>query len=554
MDIFIRYFSEGGSQISSSLENEDYVLTVTERGERTSVMITPKKPITLEDAFISEEFDFEEDCRIFLNGYQSWTETREFSFGESLHNMNRIIPAIKKKFHFENYGDAWFYKYNKNHFHGFTYSYVRCADGRTYLVGSLNEENAYMITHYNKSNHTILLRSDVEGKVLDSEFKLFDFVHYEGKMTDVVRRYFSHFGPCKAPQVRGYTSWYLHYQDINEEKIDAALDGIDADSFDLFQIDDGYETFVGDWTDVDPAKFPDGLGPVVDKIHEKGLKAGIWLAPFVCETKSRVYAEHPDWIVRKDGDSVFAGSNWSGDVALDLTNPEALAYVRGCLEYFKDLGFDFFKLDFLYAAALIAGSDSGGGLTRAEHMRSAMKLLREVLGDRLILGCGVPLSSAFGLVDYCRIGPDVSLRFDDAFYMRAFHRERISTKVTLQNTIFRTFMDGRVFRCDPDVFLLRDDNIKLSKKQRMALSVLNHLCGSVFMTSDNVGDYNESKHKFLREAQKLAAADITDITADGGVITVRFMLDGKKGKIQYDTEKGVLVNGQKHIRIWKSDR
>lgn len=543
MDIFIKYFAEGESHLSSSFENEDYSLSVSEGKERTTVTITPKKPIILEDAFITAEYDFEEDCRIFLNGYQSWTETREYSFKEKVHNMNRVPAAIKNLFHFENYGDAWFYKYNKDHFHGFTYSYVRKSDGSTYLVGSLNEENAYMITHYNKPNHMILLRSDVEGKRPDGEFTLFDFVHYEGKMCEVVRRYFSNFGSCKASPIRGYTSWYLDYQDINEEKMLGALEGIDSESFDLFQIDDGYETFVGDWPDTDAKKFPNGLCGIVEKIHDKGLKAGIWLAPFVCETKSRLFNEHPDWICRKNGEPVFAGSNWSGHVALDITKPQVRDYIRQCLRSFKEMGFDFFKLDFLYAAALIAGSDLDCGKTRAEIMRDGMQLLREELKDSLILGCGVPLSSAFGLVDYCRIGPDVSLRFDDVFYMRPMHRERISTKTTLQNTIFRTFMDGTVFLCDPDVFLLRSDNIRLSRKQRMALCVLNHLCGSVFMTSDNVGKYSAGKLRFLKETEKLTKADITDITVDKDVITIRFRLDGHSGAIKYNAKKGVLING-----------
>ncbi len=36
-------------------------------------------------------------------------------------------------------------------------------------------------------------------------------------------------------------------------------------------------------------------------------------------------------------------------------------------------------------------------------------IVRECCGDKLILGCGVPLMPAFGKVDYCRIGSDISL-------------------------------------------------------------------------------------------------------------------------------------------------
>ena len=69
-------------------------------------------------------------------------------------------------------------------------------------------------------------------------------------------------------------------------------------------------------------------------------------------------------------------------------------------------------------------------------------------------------------------------------------------------------MDGYVFRNDPDVYLLRDNDIELSKEQRRALVMLNHLFGAVYMTSDNVGEYNDGKREMLAEAQKLTAAEV----------------------------------------------
>lgn len=72
----------------------------------------------------------------------------------------------------------------------------------------------------------------------------------------------------------------------------------------------------------------------------------------------------------------------------------------------------------------------------------AMKLLRQWCGDKLILGCGVPLMPCFGVVDYCRIGCDVSLSWDDKWFMRLLHRERISTRQSIDNTVFRRQLNG----------------------------------------------------------------------------------------------------------------
>lgn len=539
MTVYLRYRTEGQERRAQDQENEDYVLSITSGEGRTRVLFRAKKELTLISASIKEAYPYRSDCRIMVNGYQSWTDAREYDMAEELHNMNRVPKWLKKKFHFESYGDDWFMRYEKGRLHSFTYSYIRNPEGTGDFIGSFNESHAYLIIRHDKTEQELSLESDCQHKKLRAgeEFCLYDYIRSSGPVFSLTRDYFARLGSCKAPAIRGYTSWYQHYQNINEDKLEKALEGISPEDFDLFQIDDGFETFVGDWLEIDPEKFPNGLSPLIEKIHGKGLKAGIWMAPFVCEVKSRLFREHPDWIYREEGKEVFAGCNWSGDVVLDICKKEVQDYIRRCLEYYMDAGFDFFKLDFLYAAAMVHKSS---GKTRAEIMRGAMEWLREILEDKLILGCGVPLSSAFHLVDYCRVGPDVSLKFDDVFYMRPMHRERISTKTTLQNTIYRSLMDGHVFRCDPDVYLLREDHISLSAAQREALVMLNHLCGAVSMTSDDVGNYDGEKRKILAEARALSRAEIFDIRQEKDRISVSYSLDGEDRQLSYDREKGVL--------------
>ena len=537
-DINIRYRVDGVEKRGVGCDTEDYSLLVEQSEERVTIRLKAKKPLTLVTSSFEVPYTYAAGDEIFINGYQSWTDSREYGLNEYLRNIKKAPRFIRSRFHLEVYGDAWFMDYQKDNFHSFTFAYRKNKNGEADLIGSLNEERAFLIIHYKKDSDILSIRSDCEYKKVDDEFCLYDFVMYQGRVGDVLQRYFAHFGTCSALPIRGYTSWYLHYQKIDEAKILTALEGIDKEHFDLFQIDDGYETFVGDWMNVDPKKFPNGLQGIVEQIHAKGLKAGIWLAPFVAETKSELCRKHPEWLYHENGQPVFAGCNWSGDYVLDVRLPEVQDYIKKCLLHYVDMGFDFFKLDFLYAAALI---HDGRGYTRAEIMRQAMQGLRDILGDKLILGCGVPLSSAFNLVDYCRIGPDVSLIFDDVFYMRRLHRERISTKITLLNTIYRGPMDGSVFRCDPDVFLLRDNDIKMNKEQRRSLCLLNHLCASVYMTSDNVAEYDEEKKEILREAQTLSDAKITNIERQGNLITITYDLDSQTQSLTYNFATGVIM-------------
>ena len=297
---------------------------------------------------------------------------------------------------------------------------------------------------------------------------------------------------------------------------------------------------MGDWTIVDPKKFPNGLEPVVKRIKEKGLKAGLWLAPFVVETKSKVYQEHQDWI-RKDekGQPIKAGANWSGFWVLDIENPEVVKYITECLTHYMKMGFDFFKLDFLYAIGL----PNYDGMTRCQAQNKAYRLLRDILKDKLILGCGANIINSYVNFDYLRIGPDVSLKFDDNAYMRILHRERISTKITIQNSIFRSIFNDHLFGNDPDVFLLRDGNIHLSFEQRRALTTINALFGSVLMTSDDIGEYDEAKKEILAKALNIfRKGEVVFYALKGDIIDIIYRIDGEEHSFLYDINKGVMLN------------
>jgi len=125
--------------------------------------------------------------------------------------------------------------------------------------------------------------------------------------------------------------------------------------------------------------------------------------------------------------------------------------------------------------------------------------------------------------------------------MKFFHRERISTKVTLQNTIYRSIFARSLFLNDPDVFLLRDNNISLSLEQREALATINALFGNVLMTSDNPGDYDDARKEILNRILHINH-DATDrrYSRNGDLINISYMLDDEEIHKVYDTKRGVF--------------
>ena len=121
------------------------------------------------------------------------------------------------------------------------------------------------------------------------EVTIFDY-RYFSSYEKGLEQFHNEFPVINKEKIFGYTSWYNYYQNISEEIILRDLAALDS-RFNVFQIDDGYETFVGDWLDVDEKKFPHGLETIVKEIKAKGLKPGIWLAPFAVESKSKTFKE-----------------------------------------------------------------------------------------------------------------------------------------------------------------------------------------------------------------------------------------------------------------------
>lgn len=353
----------------------------------------------------------------------------------------------------------------------------------------------------------------------------------------------------RAPKIAGYSSWYNRYEDIDEATIREDLDGCQKilRPGDLFQIDDGWEKAVGDWLATDPAKFPEGLAPLVDEIHRRGYEAGLWLAPFVAEKESALVHEHPEWLLRVPnadshkakgefagvvcdgrGEPWECGGNWSGYYALDINNSEVIDYLRDVFDLvLRKWGFDLVKLDFLYGAAPFGTAHE----SRAARMRRAMRLLRELCGQKLILGCGVPVAPAFGLVDYCRVGCDMTLDWDDGWYMQLFHRERSSCAHSISNTLVRRQLSGRAHGNDPDVFFLREKNLKLAGWQKEELATVNALLGDVFLTSDNPSDYGPQTLRRYEELRDIFE-NRQNVIVDLDTQTIAYELHGKTHEVK----------------------
>ncbi|MGV3540960.1 MAG: alpha-galactosidase [Rufibacter sp.] len=122
-----------------------------------------------------------------------------------------------------------------------------------------------------------------------------------------------------------YNSWYATYFDVNEaQQLALAKEAKDL-GVEMFVIDDGWfkgrkdnKAGLGDWT-VDKEKFPNGLGPMIQKINDLGMDFGIWVEPEMVNPNSDLYRQHPDWVLNFPNRTRHQGRN---QLMLNLANEE----------------------------------------------------------------------------------------------------------------------------------------------------------------------------------------------------------------------------------------
>jgi len=132
--------------------------------------------------------------------------------------------------------------------------------------------------------------------------------------------------------------------------LEQVLDGIDCaaaigaevvilDAIWYFPPNARWWSTVGDWQ-VNGEVFPEGLGPIRERIHEKGMLLGLWMDAERIGEESQIAREHPEWLSRRyNGEADPRGS-------IDLTQPEVLEWLEAHVDrLITTHEVDLFRLD-----------------------------------------------------------------------------------------------------------------------------------------------------------------------------------------------------------------
>jgi alpha-galactosidase len=387
------------------------------------------------------------------------------------------------------------------------------------LVGYLSQREAFGIVdaRLDTSDPKLCLWSNGDGVNLkpggrfSTDWACIQFVNLDhevplGPYLDAVARENNAREAISSPT--GWCSWYHFFNSVTQDDVLANMRWAekrrDVIPLEIIQIDDGFQAEVGDWINVDEGSFPGGMAQLSTQIREAGFKPGLWLAPFISKSNAQLLREHPEWILRNrwrfPTNPGFAFETFAR--AIDVSHPGFLEYLQELISKIShEWGYDYLKLDFLYAGAL-PGVRFDETQTRAQTLRKALSVIRQTAGeDVTLLGCGCPLGSGVGIFDAMRIGPDVAPDWSPVYKGFRFLFENEpgfpSVKNAMQAAINRGFLHRRWWVNDPDCLLIRDQDTKLKDVEVQSLATIISLSGGSLFTSDDLPSLSDTRVDWL---------------------------------------------------------
>ena len=130
------------------------------------------------------------------------------------------------------------------------------------------------------------------------------------------------------PRPIHYNCWEAIYFEHEPNTLSEILELAAHIGAERFVLDDGWfgtrdddTQSLGDW-EIDPRKYPEGLGPLIAKVNQFGMSFGIWFEPEMVNLTSKLYVKHPSWVLGSS-DQIL-GRN---QLVLDMANPDVQEYL-----------------------------------------------------------------------------------------------------------------------------------------------------------------------------------------------------------------------------------
>lgn len=141
--------------------------------------------------------------------------------------------------------------------------------------------------------------------------------------------------PHRRPRPVIYNSWEATGFDVDQAGQESLAQKAASIGVERFVMDDGWfgqrkddHAGLGDWY-VNPVKFPQGLKPLIDRVHALKMDFGLWVEPEMVNPDSDLYRAHPDWVLNFPG---RPRAEERHQLVLNLARPDVRAYVYQVLD------------------------------------------------------------------------------------------------------------------------------------------------------------------------------------------------------------------------------
>jgi len=128
-------------------------------------------------------------------------------------------------------------------------------------------------------------------------------------------------------------TWEAVYFDHSLDRLAPLVDRAAEVGVERFVLDDGWfrgrtddRRALGDW-EVDEAKWPEGLDPLISRVHGAGMEFGLWVEPEMVSADSDLARAHPEWML-----TAPPAVTWRWQHVLDLDHPDAWTHVHDRLD------------------------------------------------------------------------------------------------------------------------------------------------------------------------------------------------------------------------------
>ncbi|GMH77251.1 hypothetical protein TL16_g07346 [Triparma laevis f. inornata] len=240
---------------------------------------------------------------VHISSYQSWGYTGTVRIGSK-----QPVYALPKVFAgaFHDGGKKTGSFYESDYFTCLTSndSGVDSSGDEALTVGYLTQKEGFCVVGVNSKGTSIRPQATIEKFEVEGEWLCVSNTGAEGYDLEPMAKYLDKVGETNkalTPQPAvGWCSWYEYYENITHDVIVDNCDGLKKSSLNpkTVVVDDGYMKAWGDWNDL-KSGFED-MGKTAEGIRAKGFVPGLWIAPFAVDKFSKIYEQHPDWILRME--------------------------------------------------------------------------------------------------------------------------------------------------------------------------------------------------------------------------------------------------------------